>query len=239
MNQDPRRFLAELQRLRADLLVMGDVAEERLRCAIDGLVRRDVGQLAEVIVGDSRVDALQMGIERQCFTFLALHQPVATDLRTVVSTLKMSSDLERVADLAVEIGRAGQRYLGHPAVKPLVDIPRMANLALKMLREALDAFVSNAVQLAHGVLRQDEWLDGLREQVFREVVSFMISRPQTVEPGIDLIYIARHLERVGDHATNIAEDVIFVVEGRDVRHRSTSWSPGQRDRRRPTSPPDV
>jgi phosphate transport system protein len=118
-----------------------------------------------------------------------------------------------------------RRYVEHPPVKPLIDVPRMGELALKMFREALDAFVSRDVRLAQAVLRQDDWLDAFKDQIFREVLTYMLGDSRTIEPGLDLILVARHLERVGDHATNIAEDVIFIVEGRDVRHGSTSRIP--------------
>jgi phosphate transport system protein len=155
-------------------------------------------------------------------TLIALYQPVAIDLRTVVSALKINTDLERVGDFAVNIGEVAQRYLLHPPVKPLIDLPRMGELALKMLREALDAFVSRDVTLAQSVLKQDDWLDALKDQIFREVLTYMLGDSRTIEPGIDLILMSRHLERVGDHATNIAEDVIFIIEARDVRHCSTN-----------------
>jgi phosphate transport system protein len=151
---------------------------------------------------------------------LALNQPVAVDLRTIVSILKINADLERVGDLAVKIGEAAQRYLAQQPVKPLIDLPRMGALALKMLREALDAFVSKDVTLAHRVLQQDDWLDALKDQILRELLTYMLGGRHKIEPSIDLILVSRHLERVGDHATNIAEDVIFIVEARDVRHRS-------------------
>jgi len=200
------------------LLGMGRLAEERLQDAIRALVERDHTLLADVVAGDSRLNDLQMAIDERCFTLIALHQPVAVDLRTIVSILKINADLERVGDLAVNIAETGQRYLAHPPVKPLVDVPRMGDLALKMLREALEAFLKGDVGRANAVLQQDDWLDELRNQVFRELLTYMLSAPRTIEPGTELILISRHLERVGDHATNIAEDVIFLVEGRDVRH---------------------
>jgi phosphate transport system protein len=220
MNEDRRHFAGELEELKGRLLTMGGLAEERLRTAMRALVDRNHESLADVIAGDSRIDQLQIEIDNRCFTLLALYQPVAIDLRTVLSALKINADLERVGDFAVNIGEVAQRYLLHPPVKPLIDLPRMGELALKMLREALDAFVSRDVSVAQAVLRQDDWLDGLKDQIFREVLTFMLGDPRTIEPGIDLILISRHLERVGDHATNIAEDVIFIVEARDVRHRS-------------------
>ena len=220
MNQ-PRHSAGELDELKDRVLTMGRLAEERLRVAVRALVDRDNESLAAVIAGDSRIDDLQVDIDHRCFTLMALHHPVATDLRTAVSALKISADLERVGDFAVLIGKAAQRYLRHPPVKPLIDLPRMGELALKMLREALDAFVARDVRLAQSVLRQDDWLDAVKDQIFREVLTYMFGDSRTIEPGIDLILISRHLERVGDHATNIAEDVIFIVEARDVRHRSS------------------
>jgi len=133
--------------------------------------------------------------------------------------VKINSDLERIGDLAVNIAEAADRYVSHAPVKPLVDLPQMAKLAVSMLHQALEAFVSEKIALAQSVLAEDDVLDNLKDQVFRDLLQIMIREPQTVEPGLDLILISRHLERVGDHATNIAEDVIFIVEARDVRHQ--------------------
>ena len=220
MNQDHRHFAEKLEELKGRLLTMGGLAEERLRIVMRALVVRNHGWLQDVITGDSRIDDLQIDIDDRCFTLIALHQPVAIDLRTVVSALKINADVERVGDLAVNIAEAAERYLLHPPVKPLIDLPRMGDLALKMLRDALDAYVARDVRLAQEVLRQDDWLDALKDQVFRELLTYMLGDRQTIEPAVDLILISRHLERVGDHATNIAEDVIFLVEARDVRHRT-------------------
>jgi phosphate transport system protein len=248
MSQDRRHLAEELDELKTRLLTMGGLAEERLRAAVRGLVERDHEVLVDVIGGDSRIDDLQMEIDKRCFTLIALYQPVAIDLRTVVSALKINADLERVGDFAVNIAEVAQRYLLHPPVKPLIDLPRMGELALRMLREALDAFVTRDVNLAQSVLRQDDWLDAFKEQIFREVLTYMLGDARTIEPGIDLILMSRHLERVGDHATNIAEDVIFIVEARDVRHGSASPIPEAAhsadpgaivERRRPSGVPPV
>ena len=220
MNQDHRHVAERLEELKGRLLIMGGLAEERLRLVMRALVDRNPEWLRDVITGDSRIDDLQIDIDDRCFTLIALHQPVAVDLRTVVSALKINADLERVGDLAVNIAEAAERYILHPPVKPLIDLPRMGELALKMLREALDAYVSRDVSLAQEVLRQDDWLDALKDQIFRELLTYMLGDRQTIEPAVDLILISRHFERVGDHATNIAEDVIFIVEARDVRHRT-------------------
>ena len=238
MNKDPRPFAEELERLMARLFIMAELAEQRLRTVLQALVDRDGNTLAEVIAGDSEIDELQIEIDNSCFTLFALYQPVAVDLRTIVSVLKINADLERVGDIAVNIGEAGQRYLQHPPVKPLVDVPRMGVLALKMLREALDSFVTMDASLAKNVLRQDDWLDALKDQILRELLTYMLGNQRVVEPGVDLILISRQLERVGDHATNIAEDVIFIVEARDVRHRSSAGFPPV-ERRRNSGPAAV
>ena len=221
MNHDRRHVAHEFEELKARLLAMGGLAEDHLRRAMRGLIDRNHQLLSDVIAGDSRIDDLQMEIDNQCFTLIALHQPVALDLRTLVSAPRISADLERVGDLAVNISEVAQRYLMHPPVKPLIDLPRMGDLALKMLHDALDAFLSGDVSRAKTVLRHDDWLDGLKDQVFREVLNHMLGDPQTIEPGVYLILMSRHLELVGDHATSIAEDVIFIVEARDVRHGFT------------------
>jgi phosphate transport system protein len=237
MSRDSRHAADDLAELSDRLLTMAGLAEERLRLALRGLVERDEAVLAAVIAGDSSINNLQMEIDDRCFKHIALFQPVAVDLRTVVSTLKINADLERIGDLAVNVAELAQRYSQHRPVKPLIDLPRMADLAMRMLRDAIEAFIKRDVNAAQKVLRDDDWLDGLKEQIFRELLTFMLGSPQTIEPAIDLILISRHLERIGDHATNIAEDVIFVVDGRDVRHRVTLNAPVER--RRPLQTPPV
>jgi phosphate transport system protein len=221
MTQDTRHFAEELAELNHRLLVMGDLAEERLRAAMQALQERDRVLMASVIHGDEAINRLHLEIDDRCFKLLALHQPMAVDLRMIVAAVKINSDLERVGDLAVNVAEASERYLEHAPVKPLIDIPRMGSMAQRMLDEAIKAFVSRDVELAQAVLTQDDVLDGLKDQIFRELLTYMLGDPRKIEPGIDLILISRHLERVGDHATNIAEDVIFIVEARDVRHPGT------------------
>ena len=145
---------------------------------------------------------------------------MAFDLRVILSAVKINTDLERVGDLAINIAEAAIRYLSHPPVKELIDIPRMADIAHGMLRDALDAFVRRDTGLAQRVLDADDALDTLKTQVFRELLTYMLQDPQQIEPALDLILVSRHLERIGDHATNIAEDVIFMVSARDVRHHA-------------------
>ncbi len=213
-----RHFEDELDRLQQRLLAMGGLVEERLRLSVDALIRRDADALPDLISGDRAVNALHVEIDEMAFRLLALHQPMATDLRAIVAAIKINTDLERVGDLAVNIAEAAERYLRHPPVKPLIDIPRMAVLAQQMLRDAIEAFVRRDTALAQSVLDRDDELDGLKMQVFRELLTYMLQDVATIEPSIDLILVSRHLERVGDHATNVAEDVIFIVSARDVRH---------------------
>ena len=211
-------FQEELEALQSRLLEMGGLAEERVRACIEALESRDLGVVAQVMGGDEPINQLHIEIDNRCFRLLALYQPMATDLRAIVSAVKINTDLERVGDLAVNIAEAAQRYTTHPPVKKLIDIPTMGTIAQTMLRDALDAYVRRDTELAHAVLNADDQLDALKTQVFRDLLTYMLKDPATVEPALDLILISRHLERIGDHATNIAEDVIFMVSAQDVRH---------------------
>jgi phosphate transport system protein len=213
-----RHFQEELDHLKARLLEMGGLAEDRLRQAVRGLVERDPAAIERVLVSDAAINQLHIEIDDRCFKLFALHQPMAVDLRAIVSAVKINTDLERVGDLAVNIAEAVRRYFQHPPVKELIDIPKMADIAQDMLRDALDAFVRRDLTMAQAVLDRDDELDTLKTQVFRELLDHMLRDQSTIEPSLDLILVSRHLERIGDHATNIAEDVIFMVSAKDVRH---------------------
>ena len=215
-----RHFQEELEQLKQRLLEMGGLAEDRVRTAVQSLISRDMGMVETVLAGDGPINRLHIEIDSRCFTLLALHQPMAVDLRAIVSAVKINTDLERVGDLAINIAEAGVRYLKHPPVKELVDIPRMASIAERMLRDSLDAYVRRDIAMAEAVLNEDDALDALKTQVFRELLTYMLSDPTKIEPALDLVLVSRHLERIGDHATNIAEDVIFMVSARDVRHHA-------------------
>jgi phosphate transport system protein len=215
-----RHFQEDLEQLKNRLLEMGGLAEEHVRVAVKGLVDRDPDLVDRVLLGDEPINKLHIEVDNRCFTLLALFQPMAADLRTIVAAVKINTDLERVGDLAVNIAEAARRYAMHPPVKKLIDIPRMATIAQTMLRDALDAFVRRDVELAQHVLNEDDRLDSLKTQIFRELLTYMLQDPATIEPALDLILVSRHLERIGDHATNIAEDVIFIVSARDVRHHA-------------------
>jgi len=214
-------FQEQLSGLKERLLAMGGLVEERVRLALQGLVERDGALIDAVLNGDMPVNELHIVIDDLCLKLIALHSPMAADLRGIMAAIKINSDLERVGDMAVNIGEAARRYAIHPPVKRLIDIPRMGATAQSMLRDALDSYVRGDIKLAQKVLDDDDELDTLKTQVFRELLNHMLQDPSTIEPALDLILISRHLERIGDHATNIAEDVIFMVSGRDVRHHAT------------------
>jgi phosphate transport system protein len=220
-----RHFQEDLDTLKQRLLAMGGLAEERARTAVRALVDRDPSLAEGVLGGDEPINQLHIEVDGRAFTLLALQQPMAIDLRAIVSALKINTDLERVGDLAVNIAEAVLRYLRHPPVKPLLDLPRMATIAEEMLRDALDAFVARDTALAQSVLDRDDRLDQLKTQVFRELLTYMLGDTTTIEPSLDLILVSRHLERIGDHATNIAEDVIFMVSAHDVRHAGRTHEP--------------
>ena len=220
----PRHFQEELEQLKTRLLEMGGLAEENVRLAVQGLVEPDRAVIDRVLSGDEPVNRLHVEIDGRCFRLLALFQPMAADLRTIVAAVKINTDLERVGDLAVNIAQAASRDSAHAPVKKLIDIPLMAEIAQNMLRDALDAFVRHDLELAQHVLDEDDRLDALKTQIFRELLTYMLQDPTKIEPALDLILVSRHLERIGVHATNVAEDVIFIVSARDVRH------PGTQDR---------
>ncbi len=215
-----RHFQEELALLKERLLAMGGLAEERVRAAMRALVERETSAVEMVMTGDEPINQMHKEIDNRAFTLLALHQPMAIDLRAIVAALKINTDLERVGDLAVNIAQATERYLRYLPVKPLVDLPRMSEIAESMLRDALDAFIRRDADLAQSVLDRDDRLDDLKDQVFRELLTYMMEAPAKIEASLDLILVSRHLERIGDHATNIAEDVIFMVSARDVRHQA-------------------
>ena len=211
-------FEAELQALRNQLLTMGGLVEERVHRAVHALIHRREEEAHRIIASDKEINDLQMEIDDRCLRLLATQTPLAVDLRLITSTMKINADLERVGDQAVNIAESVLVLIPQPPLKPLIDIPRMASIAEKMVRDALDAFVKRDAELARDVLRRDDEVDELKDQVFRELLTYMMADPSTIERALALILVSRAIERIADHATNIAEDVIFVVEARDVRH---------------------
>src|SRR4029453_3654596 len=211
-------FEAELQTLKNRLLTMGALVEERAHQAVKALINRSQEQAEQIIASDKEVNDLQIDIDDRCLKLLATQTPLAIDLRLITSAMKINADLERVGDQAVNIAESVLVLLPHPPVKPLIDIPRMAEIAEKMVRDSLDAFVQRGARLARDVVRRDDEVDELKDQVFRELLTYMMADPGTIQRALALILISRNLERIADHATNIAEDVIFLVEAKDVRH---------------------
>ncbi|OLA96288.1 MAG: phosphate transport system regulatory protein PhoU [Candidatus Rokubacteria bacterium 13_2_20CM_69_15_2] len=197
---------------------MGGLVEDQIRRVMRALIDRDGDLAQEVIDRDRQVNAYDVEIDEKCVELLALHQPTAGDLRFITTTLKIVTDIERIGDQAVNIAQRALELGREPQLKPYVDLPRMAEKAQRMVKESLDAFVSRDTALAREVCGEDSEVDALREQVFRELLTFMMEDPRTIPRAIRLILISRFLERVADHATNIAEMVIYMVESKMVRH---------------------
>jgi phosphate transport system protein len=214
-----RHFEVELQALRNRLLTMGGLAETMIHKGIKALVDRDESLVQAVLAHEEEMDLLCIEIDDRCFTQMALHQPMASDLRLLVASIKINSDLERIGDQAVSIALRARSLLKQPQLKPLIDIPRMATIVQEMVRKSLDAFVQQDPELARYIIDRDDEVDNLRDQIFRELLTYMMGDTSTVPRALDLILISRNLERIADHATNISEDVIYIVQGEDVRER--------------------
>jgi len=217
-------FEEELQTLKNRLLTMGGLVEERLHAAVAALMERRAEAAQRIVASDQEINELQIEIDDRCLKLLALQQPMAVDLRLITAAMKINADLERIGDQAVNIAQNALRVMAHPPLKPLIDVPRMAELAEGMTRDSLDAFVRRDSQLARAVLARDDQVDALKDQVFRVLLTYMCADPGTIERALGLILVSRNLERIADHATNIAEDVIFLVEARDVRHHHEELS---------------
>jgi len=213
-----RHFDQELETLKSQLLLMGGRTEAIVQKSVEALKRRDHALAQGVLDDDKAIDRLEIDIEERCVGLLALRQPLAVDLRFITAALKISNDLERMGDHAVNIAVCAMRLSEVPPLKPLVDIPRMAILAASMLRDALDAFVRRDADTARRLCRRDDEVDDLNRQLFRELLSFMTEDPATITRAMDLILVARNLERVADLATNVAEEVVFIAEARIIKH---------------------
>jgi phosphate transport system protein len=210
----------ELDKIRQILLRMGGVVERMIHEAMRALIDRDQPRAQVVIRTDDEVDHLQLEIDGLCNRMLALQQPTAVDLRFLVATMKIATDLERMGDSAVNVAQAVEVLNQEPPLKPYIDLPRLADLTQGMVRDALDSFVRRDARAALDVCKRDDDVDGLYKQLFRELVTYMVEDGKTITRALHLLLIARNFERIADHATNVAEDVIFYVEGRDIRHSS-------------------
>ena len=212
-----RQFDKELAHLKALLMRMAVLAEEMIDAAVDGLVERTDKNAGLVASHEQEVNRLQIEVDDQVVTLLAIRQPMATDLRFIVTASKTASDIERIGDQAKNIMENTLFLLKQPELKPLIDIPNMAEEAKKMVRNSIDSFVKQDVLLAQSVIDNDDKVDAYKDQILRELLTYMMADAAAIERSLALILISRNLERIGDHATNISEEVIYVVQGRDVR----------------------
>jgi len=213
-----RYFDAELGDLKKQLLLMGALVESQLQDALQSLIMRNSDLAIRIVEHDVSIDKLDVEIDEVCLRLLALHQPAAGDLRFITTTMKISMELERMSDLAVNIAERVIELNQEPQLKPYIDLPRMAEWVSKMVRECLDAFVNRDAELARKVCRDDDFIDGLTEQLFRELLSFMLEDPRTITRSARLTFIGKYYERIADHATNVAELVVYMVEGKIIRH---------------------
>ena len=213
-----RHFEHELEELHERLLWMGSLTERAVHQAVQSVLEGDEKLARRVVEEENAINEMQIEIDDRVVRLLALHQLMAADLRFVLAMSRINADLERIGDQAVNIAESALRIVRHPRVKPYVDLPRMSELAEGMMRDSLNAVVRRDVELAKSVLTRDDQVDGLRDQMFRELLTYMMENSAVVFAAFELILVAKNLERIGDHATNIAEDVIYIVAGRDVRH---------------------
>ncbi len=213
-----RHFERDLEELKERLLWMGSLAERSVHQGVHAVLEADEKLALAVLDEENAINELQIEVDDRVVQLLALQQLMAADLRFVLAIARINNDLERIGDQAVNIAQSAQRILHHPRVKPYVDLPRMGELAEKMMRDSLDSLVRRDVELARSVLARDDQVDQLRDQLFRELLTYMMGDSAVVFPAFELILVAKNLERVADHATNIAEDVIYMVAGSDVRH---------------------
>lgn len=215
-----RYFDQEFGALKEKILEMGAAVEKAVDHAVRGLIERSDENFKQVHAFEGKINDYHILIDEACMRVLARQAPMASALRLVLGCIKINADLERMGDQAVNISHCGRHYISEAPLKPLVDLPRMADEVRKMVRESLDAFFRQDQELAHQVMKNDDIVDRFKNSIFHELIEIMKKNPQTVDRAMDLILISRNLERIGDHATNIAEDVIFVASGVDIRHGS-------------------
>jgi len=220
-----RHFDQELDDLKQKLLRMGAAVENQIQTALRALVERDTELAQQVIENDLRINSLDVQVDEDSIRLLALHQPTAKDLRFITTAMKISTELERMSDLAENIAERALELNEEPQLKPYIDIPRMGNWTLRMVKDSLDAFVNRDAALARKVCADDDFVDDLTQQLFRELLSFMIENPKTITRAIRLTFIGKYIERIADHATNVAELVVYLVEGKIIRHTAPPVAP--------------
>lgn len=213
-----KAFEHQLRKLKDKLLLMSHHAEKMISDSIRCLVERRPSLAEEVIKSDDTLDQLEIEIDNLCYEILALEQPVARDLRFITTALKIVRDIERIGDIGVNIAERAAELIQEPVLKRMIDLPIMAEASQRILKDSLDAFVNSDAELAEKVIRDDKFIDDCYEQIFRELLTYMMEDTKYISRALKVIFIAKHLERVGDHSSNIAEMVIFLVRGQDVRH---------------------
>jgi phosphate transport system protein len=215
-----KHFQEELEGLKNSLLEMGGLVESAIYRSVASVVEKDADQAKQVFDNEARINQMEISIDELATRLLALQQPLATDLRFITAAIKINNDLERMGDLAVNIAERALSLLQEPPIRPQIDIPRMATLTESMVHRSLDAFVRGDAALARSVLLSDDAVDNLRDATYEALIQFMEKDAENVRLGVNLMFVARNLERLADHATNIAEDVLFLVQGIDVRHHA-------------------
>jgi phosphate transport system protein len=213
-------FQQELNSLKESLLKMAGLAEQAIRNAIEALVERNTPLAEKTIAEDEKINAMELLIDERCLRLLALHQPMAADLRFITSAMRINTELERIGDQAVNIAERAISLNQEPQLKPYIDIPRMAQITQSMVKDVLDSFVNGDTNLARSVCERDDEVDALNDQVFRELLTYMMSDPKTITRSVHLIIVSRCLERIADHTTNIAEGVIFMVKALVIKHHA-------------------
>lgn len=206
-------FHEELNQLVTDLLIMGDLVEQNINKSVTALRNQDIDLAQDVIEEEHKIDEMELKIEENCLKLIAMQQPMAKDLRKIATGLKIITDLERIADHAYDIAKVCIRIGHDPLIKPLVDIPRMADKVQRMVKKALDAFVNENVELAHEVCLDDDEVDSLHKQILRELLTYMMEDPRNISQATQLLFVSSYLERIGDHATNLGEWLIYMVTG--------------------------
>jgi len=215
-----RHFERELEQLKAKLLEMSALVESAVYRSVQGVVEKNEELAQQVLRNEGRINQLEIEIDDMAISLLALQAPLAADLRLVTAAIKINNDLERMGDLSVSIAQSALALIREPLIRPLIDIPHIAGLAQGMVRKALDAFVNRDAELARSVLASDDAVDNMRTASYHELMSFMESNPQQIPQALYLLSVVRNLERIADHATNVAEDVLFLIKGIDVRHHN-------------------
>lgn len=215
-----RHFVEDLDLLTTKLLEMSSLVEAAIQRSISAVIHKDGSAAEEVFRNEARINEIEIEIDEFATNLLALQQPMAADLRLIVAALKINTDLERMGDLSVNIAERAQSLMAEPVIKPMIDIPHIASLVQSMVRKSLDAFVNRDADMARSVLASDDAVDKLRTASYHELISFMEKDPQNIRQALDLLTVTRNLERIADHSTNVAEDVLFLVKGIDVRHHA-------------------